>query len=118
MAATLRNRTPQEFGNLPSDGKSSIQVGNGFVTADATGSPNNSPLVYTSSVTTILVPQGAIQMSLLPTTDLRISEVVAMSTYDLIKANTKEIVPCAGLKTMYIKEDASDGSVYFKFIFV
>lgn len=119
MAATLRVRTVSEFGNLPSSQKGGvIQSGNYFLTQDGTGTPQTSPLSYTAAVSTIVVPQGSVQVSLLPTTDLLISELVAMGQTDLIKANTKEIISVSQLAKFYIKESSVDGVLYFKFIFV
>lgn len=119
MSASLRTRQNGEFGNLPREGSHTpIQVPNYFQTNDATGTPQTSPLSYSNSVIPIVVPQGAVQLSVLPTTDLRVSEVSNAAQYDLVKANTKELIACAEMSTIYIVRDASDGSLYFKFIFV
>lgn len=107
------------FGKLFQDrGGNPIQTGNSFQTADATGTPQNSPLAYSSSVITIAVPDSAIEIILNPTTALRVSEVVGMGTYDIIAANTKEVLPCAGMASVYIKRDAADGTVNFRFSLV
>lgn len=120
LTATLRQRLNQEFLNLARGGSHEvIPVGNYFQTQDATASPQTSPLSYSgSTIYNLVVPQGAIQVTLMPTTDLRVSELANTSAYDLIKANTKEIIDCASLANIYIKEDAADGTLYFKFIFV
>lgn len=120
ITATLRPRSNQEFLNLPRGGSHEIiPVGNYFETTDATGTPQTSPLAYSgATVYNLVVPQGAIQLTLMPTTDLRVSELSDVSKYDLIKANTKEIIDCASMANIYLKEDSADGSVYFKFIFV
>lgn len=120
MAATFRNKKITEFGLLSIDGQTiPIEVGNYFQTADATGTPQTSPLAYSgTTVYNLVVPTGAIQVTFLPTTDLRFSELSDVSKYDLIKANTKEIIDCASMANIYVKEDSADGSLYFKFIFV
>lgn len=119
MAVSLRQRTNQEFGNLPHAGDHSpIQVPNYFGTNDATGTPQTSPLAYSNSVIPLVVPQGAVHLSLLPTTDLRVSEQANAAQYDLIKAGSKELIACAEMANIYIIRDSADGTLYFKFIFV
>lgn len=115
----LRIRSATEFNNLSRDGsREPIQVANTFQTADATASPQVSPLAYSNSPIAIVVPVGAIQISMLPTSDMEISELSAMTNYDLIKANTKELISCAQMSTIYIQRLSGDGSLYFKFYFV
>jgi hypothetical protein len=54
----------------------------------------------------------------MPTTDLRVSEITWMARYDLVKANSKEVIWVAWISTVYIKRDWSDWSLYFRFITV
>lgn len=95
-----------------------IPIANNFTTQDATGTPQTSPLSYSNSVITIAVPEDAAEMVLFPTTDLRVSEIVAASRYDVIQANTKEIVACANMDSIYIVRDSADGSLRFRFLHV
>jgi len=119
MAASLRTRKISEFTTLPTDSRgAAIQAGNYFQTQDATGTPQTSPLSYSSSPITIVVPQGAILVSFLPTTDMLVSELSNLAQYDLIKANTKEVINCAQMANIYIQRSSADGSLYFKFTFV
>ncbi len=92
-----------------------VQACGSFVTSDATSVAQTSPLSYTGSVTTIVVPDNALECILNPTTALRVSELVGMAQYDVIAANTKESIPCADMQNIYIKQDASSGTVNFRF---
>lgn len=104
------------FGQLPRDsGGDVIPSATKFVTQDATGSPQISPLAYSSSVITLVVPDDALQLILAPTTDLRVSEDVAMGRYDVVTAGSKEAFAVALMQNVYIKRDAVDGTVRFRF---
>jgi hypothetical protein len=100
------------------DNMTAVQTGNSFTTTDVTGTPVTSPASYTNATTTITIPDGAVEMIIMPTTDLRISELSNVAAYDLIKANTKESIPVARMSTLYITRDASSGSAYFRFVIV
>lgn len=95
-----------------------VQIGSGFTVADVTTVPQTSPLSYTTGVVTIVVPDRAVEMILSPTTDLRISDTVGVATYDVIKANTKESIPCARQQNIYLQRDASNGTLNFRFTVV
>jgi len=94
-----------------------MQVMTSFTTQDETATtPKVSPLSYTNAVITIKVPKEAVQVTLMPTTDMRISDIVGMTTYDLLKANIKETIGCSGMENIYIVRDGSDGALNFKFL--
>lgn len=93
-----------------------MQVMAQFTTQDETSTPKTSPLAYTTAVITLKVPKEAIQVTFMPTTDMRVSDIVGMTTYDVIKANTKETIGCAGMQNIYIIRDSADGSLNFKFL--
>lgn len=97
------------------DNNTAVQSANGFATSDATASPQSSPISYTTGVVTIVVPDNAIECILMPTTDLRVSTDSGVAAYDLIKANTKESIPCTRTQNIYVQRDASNGSLYFRF---
>jgi hypothetical protein len=104
---------------LPKDAyNNAMQSGNGFQTQDDTDTPQTSPLAYSSSVITIKVPTAAIEMILFPTTDLLVSDVANMATYDLITGDTKESLPCAGQRYIYLKRSTVDGSLRFRFTMI
>ena len=114
MADALKN-----FGALRKDSNhESIPFGGAFVTQDATGTPKTSPLAYSSSVITLTVPANAVKLVVLPTTDMRISDVSNAATYDVVPANTRETYDVANMSAVYIVRDASDGSLRFRFITV
>lgn len=107
------------WSKLPRDSiQTPIMSANWFVTQDATWTPKTSPLVYSSSEIAITVPTNAVEFVLMPTTDLRVSEITWMARYDLVKANSKEVIWVAWISTVYIKRDWSDWSLYFRFITV
>lgn len=111
-------KTGQFLGSMASDkNRDSVQVSGSFVTADNTGTPQTSPLsLTTTAVFTIVVPDTAIIMTCMSAADMRISEVVGMGQYDLIKANTKESIQCARMANIYVKNDVTGtNNFYFKF---
>jgi len=102
--------------NLPRDkNRIAVQACQTFVTQDETGTPKTSPLNYSSSVITLAVPQRAVNFTIMPTTDLKISDDSTMTTYDFILAYSKEVKECAGMTSIYIVRSASDGIAYFTF---
>src|SRR3990167_1534168 len=82
-----------------------IQAGGSFVIADVTGTPQTSPLSYTTWVYTIVVPDNAIEFICSPTTDLRVSDTVGVATYDIVRASTKESIPCAKMQNIYVQRE-------------
>lgn len=95
-----------------------VQTGSSFVVADATGTPKTSPLAVSSSVITITVPDRAIEFIVNPSAAMRISSEVAMATYDVIAANTKESIPCARMQSIYVIRDSGDLTLNFRFTLV
>lgn len=111
-----KNTGRSNFGSLARDrNQVAIQTGSSFTNADATGTPQTSPLAYTTGVYTIVVPTAAFELILMPTTDLRVGTEVTVATYDIVKANTKEAIGVANMQTIYIQRDASNGTLYFRF---
>lgn len=86
-----------------------------FTTTDVTGTPQTSPLSYTTGVITLVVPDNAVEVVLLPTTDGRVSEISDVSVYYFHTANTAQTYPCAKMQNMYFKRDAASGTLYFRF---
>ena len=93
-----------------------MQVMTSFTTQDETAIPKTSPLAYVGTVIAIKVPKEAVQVTLMPTTDMRLSDIVGMTTYDLLKANIKETIGCAGMENIYIVQDSAGGNLNFKFL--
>lgn len=107
------------YGNLATDASNkAIQAGNSIQTSDATASPNNSPLAFTSAVTTLVVPINALELVVTPSTALQVSELVAMGTYNVISAGTTMAFGVAGMSKFYIKADSSSGTLQFYFVIV
>jgi len=95
-----------------------VQIGSTFSTQDESGTPKTSPLSYSSTEIEIVIPQRAVEMILSPTSDLRISEVTGMARYDIIQGGTKEALCVAKLDSLFIKRDAADGTLRFRFTFI
>lgn len=92
-----------------------VQAGGSFVVADVTGSPQTSPLSYTTGVITIVVPDNAIEMIVSPSTDIRVSDTAGVATYDIVRAGTKESIPCASMQNIYFQRDAASGTLLYRF---
>lgn len=92
-----------------------VQVPGSFVTQDATGTPQTSPLSYTDTASTIVVPANAIEFVVFPTTDMRISDQSDMTPYDVVALGTKEVFPCAKMTNIYVVRDSVNGSLRFRF---
>lgn len=107
------------FSNMPRDAsRQVIQVSNGIVTQDGTASPQTSPFMYTTGVTTLVVPANAVELVLAPSTALNLSEIVGMSRYFIIGANTIQAIGCAGMGNVYIAANTTGGTLSFYFVTV
>lgn len=95
-----------------------VQIGNSFQTSDATSTPQVSPLAFTNATITIAVPDNAVELILNPSQDLRISELSSMSNYDIVAKSSKESIPVAGMSSVYITRDSSNGTVNFRFTII
>lgn len=97
---------------------------NYFMTTDATGTPQKSPLaVAAASTTTIVVPAAAVEMVILSSTALRVSESDPVAApYFVVPANTVFRVPCMtpALNTatgnIFLRADSADATVQFMFL--
>jgi hypothetical protein len=68
-----------------------MDAATGFVTVDASATPNRSALAYSSTIINLVCPDNARQLTLYPTTGLRVSEDPLMSHWDTAAPNVKEI---------------------------
>lgn len=101
--------------NLFRDGSTaSIQIGSTFQTSDNTGTPQISPLSYTTGVTTLIMPDNAAEVILAPSTDLRVSEISSMSQYYVIPAGQAEVIGVGKQQIVYVKADSSSGNLNFR----
>ena len=99
--------------NLSRDSSAApIQTGNTIITVDASATPKSSPFTLTGGNDAMTVPTNCIELILNPSANLQVSEDSAMAHYDVIAANTKEAIPCAGAGIIYIK---GSGTVNFRF---
>lgn len=100
------------------DNQVPMQAGIAFRTFDATGSAKNSPLAYSSVEIAIAIPTNAAEMILRPSTDLRVYEVTSSTSYYVIPAGVTHALGVAGMDTIFIVRDASDGTLNFYFLTV
>lgn len=83
-----------------------VQIGSGFLTTFGGG---GSPITLTGSVDAIGIPTNAVELILNPTSNnLKISENISLTTYDVIAKNTKESVPCARMDFIYVQGTMGD----------
>ena len=112
-------KTAQPFTELPLDDRGQpIQIGKEFTTQDASGTVQPSPLSYTTGQAVITIPDRAVEFIVAPTTDLRVSEVAGMARYDIVQAGTKEVFPCAFMESIFIKANATAGTLRFRFTLI
>lgn len=95
-----------------------IIAANQFVTQDATGTPQTSPLsLTTTAIFTIVLPPNAVRITFLSGADLRVSDLAAMTRYDLVKANVKEEFQVANMDKVYVQNDATGtNNLYFRIL--
>jgi len=100
------------------DNNVAVPIGSAFQTTDNTSPEVTSPYTYTTAVTTIVVPDRAVELILAPTTALRVSELSAVTNYYVITAGSAETFPCARMQNIYIRGDAAGGTLNFRFVLV
>lgn len=116
------------FGPFPQAPNHVVMNGfeNYFMTTDATGTPQKSPLAVPAATTTILVvPAAAVELMFISSTAIRVSESdPAAAPYFVFPANTVFRVPCmtpalnANDTTgqIFLKADSADATVQFMFL--
>ncbi len=92
-----------------------VQIGSSFQTTEAT---QNSPLSYTTGKITLVVPDRAVELIVFPTTDMRVSEDVNMTTYDIVPAGAKEAISCARMSNIYLIRDSASGTLRFRWTLI
>lgn len=90
-----------------------------FVTTDATGTPQVSPITVSSSVINLVVPDNATQLVLSNNANaLRISEVSTVTgNYYVLPASTSNfVIDVARMTNVYLLQDSASVTVQFMFI--
>lgn len=110
----------KNLGSLPrDDNKIAIQAGGTFVTQDATGTPQESPLTVSSTNITISIPAKAVEMVIRTDVTLRVSDQtdpVGGDQHYVQGASTTEIYQVARMDNLYlVREGGSDATVQFRF---
>lgn len=95
-----------------------MMTGSTFLTVDSSGTPKASPLAYSSSEIAITVPVNAAEFVVQPSTAMQISEVTGMANYYVVPASTIQAFCVSRMDTVYIKRNASDGTLNFYFVTV
>jgi|TARA_B100001964_G_scaffold153282_1_gene168600 hypothetical protein len=91
-----------------------VQVTAKFICQDGSDTPKTSPLVFTTSGLTLVVPDDAYELVATPTNDLFVSDTFVMTGYDTIQATTKESFPCIRMTNVFIKGATLGGTVHFR----
>lgn len=112
-----------KFGTYPMDPNHHTISGDGnyFMTIDATGTPQTSPLTVSTSAFPVTVPAAAFRMTIISSAVLLVSEDPLMASAIQIPANTPFVLPVASpgndpatanVGLIYLKNAAT---VYFMF---
>lgn len=114
MSGTINTNLPREASN------GVIQTASTLLFKDATGTPKTSPLTVpalSSSVTTILVPDNAVEIELTSSVALRVGTDVAALTsqYYVVPASTAKRFMLGKETTLYIAGDSAEAVVSFHF---
>ena len=92
----------------------SVQIGSSFTTVD--GNSHASPFTLTGGIDNIVVPQGAVEFIVNPTSaNLSVSSFSDLSSYDVILNGSKESIPCARMQNIYVQ---GTGVINFRFTIV
>ncbi len=114
----LKNSSGQHVQLIQAD-QAEVQIASGFFTTDNTaGTAMSSPKAYGTATIPLVVPPNAVELILNPSTDLRVSDVSNLLSYDVIAATSKEAIGCAKMGTVYIKQDSTSGTVNFRFSYI
>ncbi len=109
----------KDYGALQRDDNHvALPSGTGFLTIDASASPQSSPLAITTAVTTLVAPATAPEVVLHPTVDIRVSEQASMTHYTLVPAGSTRVFPIARTTNVYVRTDGGGGTLYFDFLTV
>ena len=92
-------------------------AGGSFVTQDATGTPQTSPITVSSSEINLVVPDNATQFIFSNNANaVRIYETSGSSHYYVVPASTNGFtIDCVGMTNIYMIRDSTDVVVQFMF---
>jgi|TARA_Y100000310_G_C20699561_1_gene828481 hypothetical protein len=109
----------KNFGSLPrEDNQNAIPVGRALETSDITGTPQVSPLAYTTGEINLAIPTNAVEIVMRPSTDIRVAEAASSTPYYVVSAGTTHIFPVGGLDNIYFIRDSANGTLNFYFVTV
>ena len=93
-----------------------VETGNNFTMSDNTGTPQTSPLAYSTTEIELKVPDNAVEIVMRPTTDIRVKTSTGASDYYVLQAGTTEVFWVAELDSIFFIRDAAGGVLNFRFI--
>lgn len=109
----------KDYGALPKDDNNfTLPSGTGFVTIDASASPQSSPLAITTGVTTLVAPSTSPEVVLSSDIAIRVSEQSTMVHYTFVPAGVQRVFPISRQTNIYVRGDSTTGSLYFDFLTV
>lgn len=115
----MAGTSTKNYSNLAVDASSKIvQTGGGILTIDASSSPQSSPLVISTSITTLTVPENAAEIVIEGDVVIRYSEDPTMTHYATLAASTKLAIGLGRSTNLYVRGDSGSGTLQFHFITV
>jgi len=94
---------------IKDDNGTSVQIGSSFSTKI---------LSATGGVDIISIPERCVEVIFYPVTNnLKVSEISAMTDYDVVAKDAKESFPCSRMENVYVQGTASD-VVYVRFTLI
>jgi hypothetical protein len=108
----------KNFDSLEKDtSERTIHVGTHVRMNDATGTPVESPVALTDSITTINVPDTAAEMFVSGAVAFRFGVDDDLSDgYTRVPADVGLVIPVAKTDTLYFRDDGDNGNLSFFFI--
>lgn len=94
---------------IKDDNGNAVQIGSSFST-----------LVYkaTGNVDTVTIPDNCVEVIFYPvTSNLKVSNDVSMTDYDVVAKDAKESFPCSRMEEVYIQGTVAD-TVYVRFTLI
>jgi hypothetical protein len=91
-----------------------IQKSTVFSSQDISGADIKSPYFYTTGVTGITVPVNALDIVLNSSQLMRISSRQDFASYDEIRANVRQTLPCSDVDVIYIRGATVGGTINFR----
>ena len=110
------------FAHMTCNNNYQVITGHDIKTKDATSTPQESPLAYTTSEIELVIPSNAVEIVMRASTDIRIKTETGASDYFVLPADTTMVFGVAKRadagESLYFIRDASNGTLNFYFVTV